>query len=77
MLRDREDLLAQAGLHRLADAVRQRCLETRGRFGEELDLIAGALERRLQHGRLRSPLGRPSQSLVCPLDRAWIHGPQR
>jgi len=77
MLRDRQNLLAEAGLHRLADAVRERRLELRGGLGEGLDLVAGPLERGLDDRRLGSPLGGLPQPLVRPLDREWIHGSQR
>jgi len=47
MPRDRQNLLAEAGLDSLADAVRQGRFELRGGFGEGLDLVAGPLERGL------------------------------
>jgi len=77
MPRDRQNLLAEAGLDGLADAVRQGCFELRGSFGEGLDLVAGSLERGLDDRRLGSPFGGLPQALVRPLDREWIHGSQR
>ena len=77
MPRDRQNLLAEAGLDSLPDAVRQGRFELRGGFGEGLDLMARPLERGLDDRRLGSPLGGLPQALVRPLDREWIHGSQR
>ena len=77
MPRDRQDVLAEAGLDGLADAVRQCRFELRGGFGKGLDLVPGPLERGLDDRRLGSPLGGLPQALVRPLDREWIHGSQR
>ena len=77
MPRDRQYLLAKAGLDSLSDAVRQGRLERGSGLGEGLDLVAGPLERRLDDRRLGSPFGGLPQALVRPLDREWIHGSQR
>ena len=77
MPRDRQNLLAEASLDSLADAVRQGRFELRCGFGEGLDLVAGPLERGLDDRRLGSPFGGLPQALVRPLDREWIHGSQR
>jgi hypothetical protein len=77
MPRDRQNLLAEAGLDGLADAVRQCRLELGGALGEGLDLMAGPLERGLDDRRLGSSFGGLPQALVRPLDREWIHGSQR
>lgn len=77
VLRDRQHLLAQTVLERLADAFGQGCLERRGGLGQRLDLMASPLERCGHVRRLRSALGYLAQPLVRPLDRAWIHRSQR
>ena len=77
MLRDRQNLLAQAVLDSLADAVRERRLELGRGFGKGFHFVAGALERGLDDRRLSSPFGGLPQPLVRPLDREWIHGSQR
>src|SRR5205823_5806610 len=77
MLRDRQHFLAEAGLDGLADSVRKRRLELRGHLGEGFDLAPGSLERGLYDRGIRSSFGGLSQALVRPLDRDWIHGPQR
>ena len=77
MLRDGENLLAEAGLDGLADPVRQSRLELRGGLGEGFDLVAGPLECGLDDRRLSSPFSGLPQALVRPLDCEWIHGSQR
>jgi len=77
MLRDRQHFLAEAGLDGLADSVRERRLELRGHLGEGFDLAPGSLERGLYDRGIRSSFGGLPQALVRPLDRDWIHAPQR
>ena len=77
MFRHRQNLLPEAGLDRLADAVRECRLELRGGLGKGFDLVAGPLERSLDDGRLGAPFGGLPQPLIRPLDREWIHGSQR
>ena len=74
---DRQNLLAEAGLDGLADAVRQRRLELRGGLREGFDLVACALEGGFDDRRLGPPFGGLPQPLVRPLDCEWIHGSQR
>ncbi len=77
MPRDRQHLLAEAGLDRFSDAVRQRRLERCSGLGQGFDLVAGPLERGCDGRSLRSALGHLAQPLVRPFDGAWIHGSQR
>ncbi len=66
---DREHLLAQAVLHRVADAGGEAGLELCRGCGERLDLLARPLERRVDRGRLGAALGGTGD----PLHRA-LHG---
>ena len=70
---DGEHLRAKAVLHRVADSHGERRLQLGGRGGERLDLLAGALERRIERRRLHPP----GRGLVDPVlrapDRLGIH----
>ena len=77
MPRDRQHLLAKAGLDSLSDAVRQGRLERGSGLGEGFDLVAGPLERGGDSRGLRPALGHLAQPFVRPFDGTWIHGPQR
>jgi hypothetical protein len=69
---DRENLLAQAVFDGVADACGQRCGRLRRGFGESTEVLASALEHRVE----RRAVGPLLDSLLCALDRAVVHGPQ-
>ena len=74
---DRHHLRAEAVLHRVADAGRQRRLELGGRRRERLDLVARPLERRVERGRLDPSGSGLVDAGLRPLDRVGIHRGRR
>jgi len=74
---DREHLLAQAVLHRIADAGGEARFELCGGCGERLDLLAGALERRVHGGRLAAALSGTGDPLHRALHDCVVHRRRR
>ena len=70
---DRQDLLAQALLHRLAHLRRERAFELGRRLRERFYLRPSTFERRLDRRRIGTALGRLRQSGSRALDRALVH----
>ena len=70
---DREHLGAHAVLYRVADASRQRCLELGRRLREAFELLARAVERRLQIGRTRAARGPLGDALSRAFESEFVH----
>ena len=70
---DRQHLLAEPVLHRVADACGEVRLEVGGGGGERLDLLACALERRVDRGGVRAARCRRFQPLSGAIDSV-VHG---
>jgi S-adenosylmethionine:tRNA ribosyltransferase-isomerase len=77
MAGDREHLLAQAVLHRVADARREARLQLRRRRRERLDLVACPFERRVHGGGLDTPACRLLDPGLRAGNRFGIHRDRR